>query len=144
MNTGVKFYIASSLENYAQVREVAEQLKQAGHIHTYDWTVHGSVGKEGPKRLCEVAQMEKQGVLDADIVIVILPGHRGTHAELGMAIAAGKPVLICAEKESLIAQDTCAFYWSSCCLQCIGTQQRWIANAILLARCVTGQKGESH
>ncbi len=34
----MKFYIASKLTNYEQVRSLARLLKNAGWIHTYDWT----------------------------------------------------------------------------------------------------------
>ena len=39
----MKFYIASKLENYKQVQYLAGKLKDAGWVHTYDWTLHGSV-----------------------------------------------------------------------------------------------------
>ena len=112
----MKFYIASRLENADTVKRVAAVLKAAGHEHTYDWTTHGSVQKEGEARITEVAEKEKAGVLSADIVIVILPGGRGTHAELGIAIGAGKPIIICAENDDAFQQDdrTCAFYWNHC------------------------------
>ena len=69
----MKFYIASRLENAEMVKRVAEVLKAAGYIHTYDWTEHGSVQNEGQERIIQVAENEKVGVLNADMVIVILP-----------------------------------------------------------------------
>ena len=33
-----KFYIASSLNNLANVKYVSDQLKEMGFIHSYDWT----------------------------------------------------------------------------------------------------------
>jgi hypothetical protein len=81
-----KYYIASKLENHAQVRELKAILDQSGWEHTYDWTVHGSVQSEGAERIAEVASAEAEGVCYADAIIVLLPGGRGTHAELGMAI----------------------------------------------------------
>lgn len=83
--------------------------------HTYDWTAHGSVQCEGPERLTEVAELELQGVKDADIVIVLLPGGRGTHCELGIANALNKKVFLWAETDEMFLQNdrTCAFYWNS-------------------------------
>lgn len=82
-----RYYIASSLDNADQVRSLKAKLDAAGWEHTYDWTVHGSVQREGAARLAEVADDETDGVLCADVVIVLLPGGRGTHTELGMAVA---------------------------------------------------------
>ncbi len=84
----MKYYIASRLENAAQVRQLKAILDERGWEHTYDWTVHGSVQSEGVERIAEVAEKELDGVLQADVVIVLLPGGRGAHAELGMAIMA--------------------------------------------------------
>ncbi len=138
----VKFYIASKLENADQVSRVAAAMKAEGHIHTYDWTVHGSVQRDGPERLREVAEKEKQGVLDAEMVIVLFPGGRGTHAELGMAIAKNKPVILCAENDSLFLDDgnTCAFYWNPCCARCTGNLERRIEDILLMARCIEQER----
>lgn len=85
MQAPKKFYIASKLENAPQVRWLADRLKAQGWEHTYDWTVHGSV--QGDPELCQQVSMnETDGVLEADVVIVLLAGGRGTHAELGIAI----------------------------------------------------------
>ncbi len=82
----MRFYIASGLENFDNVRSLAARLKSLGHEQTYDWTKHGSV-QNSPALWPEVSQAEVNGVLAADLVIVLLPGARGTHAELGLAIA---------------------------------------------------------
>lgn len=131
----IKFYICSRLENAEQVTAIAEVLKAAGHIHTYDWTQHGSVQNEGADRIKQVAELEKQGVAEAELVIVILPGGRGTHAELGMAIALDKPVVICAESDEYFVQDdrTCAFYWNKNCTRIIGTSIKWVEEAMRMA-----------
>ena len=117
-----KYYIASGLENAAAVRELKQILDAAGWHHTYDWTVHGSVYGEGADRLAEVAAAESAGVIDAEVVVALLPGGRGTHTELGMAIACGEfdigtedRVRICVysatpEKDFGTNGTTCAFY----------------------------------
>lgn len=83
------FYIASKLENAPRVRDLRDHLLAAGWEITYDWTVHGSVrGPDMPReRIADVADREVNGVLDADVLIVLLPGGRGTHTELGVALA---------------------------------------------------------
>lgn len=113
---------------------MASVLKAAGHTHTYDWTVHGSVQGEGEDRIREVSVNETQGVLDADVVIVLLPGGRGTHSELGIAIASDsiKAILICAEDDSLFLHDdrTCAFYWHPRVERVVGAMDDWLARIL--------------
>lgn len=86
----MKFYIASKLENAAQVCELRDLLTAAGWQITYDWTVHGSV--RGPAVGCanpirDVAQAETDAVTAAEVFIMLLPGGRGAHVEFGIAIA---------------------------------------------------------
>lgn len=47
----MKFYIASKLENYKQVRNLAELLTNFVWEHTYDWTVYGLNNKIDVKTL---------------------------------------------------------------------------------------------
>lgn len=110
----MKFYIASKLENSEMVMSLSRLLKAYQWQHTYDWTKHGSVQNEGEERITQVAENELRGVKEADIVIVLLPGGRGTHAELGAANILNKKVFIWAEAEELFLHDerTCAFYWN--------------------------------
>jgi len=109
----MKFYIASKLENYQQVKGLASLLKQTGWEHTYDWTVHGSTKEMDVEALTSVGQKECDGVKNADVVIVLTPEDRGTHVELGMAIALNKVVYICHEDDKYFQCDdnTSAFYW---------------------------------
>lgn len=95
----MRFYIASSLDNAEQVKRVRDLLIEAGHVPSYDWTKHGSVQHGGPTLIAEVARLEANGVADADFVVGLLPGGRGTHVELGMAIALGKRVFLYGPKQ---------------------------------------------
>lgn len=133
----MRFYIASRLENAETVKRVATVLKAAGHRQTYDWTEHGSVQREGAERITQVAGFETRGVMDAEMVIVILPGGRGTHAELGIALGCEKQsILICAENDDLFMQDerTCAFYWHPAVKRVIGKMDVWLAAILVDAR----------
>lgn len=110
----MKFYIATSLERADAHNLVRDYLVRLGHTITYDWTTHGSVQMEGIDRIREVALDEMRGVLEADAVIVLLPGGRGTHTELGMALAARKPVFLHGRDSSSFLDHTgrtCAFYY---------------------------------
>ena len=109
----MKFYIASNLGNHEQVKCLASLLKLSGWEHTYDWTVHGSEQNINIETLKSIGQKEYDGVKNADVVIVLTPQGRGTHVELGMAIALNKTVYICHEDDKYFQADdhTSAFYW---------------------------------
>lgn len=112
----MKYYIATKLENHAEHNRLDAALKQLGHDITYDWTVHGPVYSHGLERVRAVAKAEAEGVRDADVVIVLWPGGRGTHVELGMALSLMKPVLFVSEVNDHheATPETCAFYHHPC------------------------------
>lgn len=132
----MKFYIASKLENYKQVRHLAQLLKNAGWIHTYDWTLH-ELGKETDiETLQDIGQKEVNGVKEADIVIVFVPQGRGTHTELGMAIALNKCIYLCHDDDTYFKCDdnTSAFYWLSNVNHLIGNIEE-LATEIIKRQC---------
>lgn len=108
----MKYYIATKLENHAEHNRLMAKLSDKGHQITYNWTTHGPVYKSGIERVIEVSQLEHKGVVMADVVIMLWPGGRGTHVELGMAIALNKKVAIVTDVEDHhgATQETCAFY----------------------------------
>jgi nucleoside 2-deoxyribosyltransferase len=106
------FYIATSLSRANDHNLLRNLLIKNDYTITYDWTVHGSVKLSTVERLADVSLKETRGVLSADIVIVLLPGGYGTHAELGMALGSGKQVLIHSNNNDVFTacDKTCAFY----------------------------------
>lgn len=91
-----KIYIASSLANWSRVRGLWKTLEQYDVFPTYDWTEFGEaifgdgdvVKPEGIKSQGDLETIgwdELVGVLEADYLLVVLPGERGTHVELGAA-----------------------------------------------------------
>lgn len=123
----MRFYIASGLTNFARVREASAALKVLGHEQSYDWTVHGDVRKEGQERLRQVAMNESSAVISSKLVLLLLPGARGTHTELGMALASAvltgdKHVWLWSETGEHFASDerTCAFYFHPCVRRFVG------------------------
>jgi nucleoside 2-deoxyribosyltransferase len=92
---------------------MASLLKGNGWIQTCDWTNFDLSSEGNPGGLRVIGEREFDGVKAADIVIVITPQGRGTHIELGMAIALGKRVYIYDKDDSYFKCDdnTCAFYW---------------------------------
>lgn len=111
----MRYYIASRIENAERVKELHALFRAAGWSCTYDWSVHGSVRGEGVTRetLSRVALAEMNGVTDADVVIVLLPGGRGTHVEMGAAIAVETPLVLWSpdpERDFSCDERTSAFY----------------------------------
>lgn len=114
---GLRIYIASGLDNAPAVRRLANALKERGHSITYDWTAHGSVhsvsatAKQNELALGSAAHGELNGVTQADAVVVLLPGGRGTHIEMGAALALRKPIVLCAAPEVLAGLRPVSFYF---------------------------------
>jgi hypothetical protein len=88
----MKLYVASSLENIPQVQRFVQEAQRRGHTLTYSWWLHGPVFNpcltrlENEELLRLTAEAELNGVVEADNVVVLLPGGRGTHVELGGAL----------------------------------------------------------
>jgi nucleoside 2-deoxyribosyltransferase len=120
---GMTFYIASKLENYAQVQKLAKLLTDFGWEQSYDWTVHGSSKETDIETLKTIGQKEFDGVKNADIVIVLTPQGRGTHVEFGIAAALNKKVYLSHADDKYFQCDdnTSAFYWLANVTQFIGS-----------------------
>lgn len=106
----MKFYIGSGIKNHELVNLYSKQLKEHGWIQTYDWVenIHNEISKED---LIKYAQLELQGIVDSNVVIILLPAGRGAHIELGMAIALNKKIFLCSStKEDFNIENTVAFY----------------------------------
>ena len=125
----MKFYIACSLSRYREHRIIRDALHATGHEITVDWTTeppwveeleHGIGGSDARTQVAAVRHAganDTKGVHDADIVIVLVGGGsgRGTHVELGLAIAYGKPVILVGTDKDIWGEGgrgsyTCAFY----------------------------------
>jgi hypothetical protein len=87
-----KIYVASSLLNKENVNELYRFLAENGHEITYDWTTHGRV--TGQDELIIIARKEFDGVVDADLLLMLMPARNGSHVEFGVALALGKPIII--------------------------------------------------
>lgn len=63
--------------------------------------------------LRKIGEKEYNGVMEADVVIVLTPQGRGTHTEFGMAIAMKKIIFLCHEDDTYFKCDdnTSSFYW---------------------------------
>lgn len=110
----MKFYVASGVSNAEKVNRAAAALEAGGHERTYNWTTHGDVSQTPAERKREVASNEMRGVADAELVVLLLPGRFGTHAELGIALATAenKRILLWSETSAPFdgAEGFCVFY----------------------------------
>lgn len=110
----MKYYVASGVSNAEKVNQAAAALSAAGHERTYDWTGHGDVSKADPEFKRHVAASESRGVLEAELVVLLLPGRFGTHSELGMALATAdnKRILLWSETPAPFdgTEGFCVFY----------------------------------
>ena len=114
----MKFYVASGVSNAARVNQAAAVLEQNGHIRTYDWTKNGDVSAASDEKKQFVAESEASAVAESELVVLLLPGRFGTHAELGIAIAthANKRILLFSETDAPFTGESgfCVFYRHPC------------------------------
>ena len=104
-----RFYLSTQKDRNAQAFPLLEALRTKGWERTFDWADRQASDESD---YADLAVAEISGIRDADVVIVILPGGRGTHVEIGAALAMGKPVIIHApNRETLEAQYPCAFHY---------------------------------
>lgn len=132
----MKFYIASSLGNAENVRKIADYFTVKGWTQTYDWTTHGPV--KDIEHLENVAAEELRGVTGCDVFFLLLPGKRGSHAELGAALASKKPVIILSPDQDLFYENsfTCSFYYHP------GVQDRIIDRDWFALACMAYRAGK--
>lgn len=117
----MKFYIGSGFKNCELVNYYSKILGQNGWKHTYNWTekINDDVNIEDLK---EISKLEQKGIIDSDIVIILLPAGRGTHIELGMAIALNKKIFLCTNnKEEFSIENTVGFYQLPNIIKLVGT-----------------------
>ena len=107
----MKFYIAAALDNAEYADSVAAALTAAGHEQTFNWRdgLETDIEKITGDYLRERAELERCGVEGADLIAGILPGGRGTHMELGMALALNKRIVLWGAEISLYRYP-CSFY----------------------------------
>jgi len=103
-----RFYLATQKDSSARAAPLLDALKAQGWVRTFAWT-----GDElDPHRHADIAVAELTGVREADVLIVLLPGGRGTHVEIGAALALGKPVILHAPNyDTLKKPYPCVFHY---------------------------------
>ena len=106
--------MASGLENRERAAALIRHIEECGHSITYDWTKHGDVRNKGEDVMRATAANEVEGVKSAELLIVLLPGGKGTHTELGIALAANdrKRIWLWSNAPGVFGggDATCVFY----------------------------------
>ncbi len=90
----MKYYIATGFANKEQHNHLMRMLEKRGHAITFDWTREEPAVPRGPSVSKRISEMEISGVVNADVVFLLLPGGKGTHVELGAALATNTPVIL--------------------------------------------------
>ncbi|MCQ2002201.1 nucleoside 2-deoxyribosyltransferase [Arthrobacter zhaoxinii] len=109
-----RFYVASSFRNIANVRYVAQALESKGYVNAYDWTRNAPARDAGTVTLDDlrsIGQRERDAVMGADVVVILLPGGKGTHVELGIAIAQRRRTILHATDEDLNNPETASTFY---------------------------------
>lgn len=102
------------------VRYVSMQLVDKGFFHTYDWTKNKRAATM--EDLMEIGLQEKNAVLDADFIIVLLPAGKGSHIEFGLALGDGKKIYLYSPCDDINNfETTSTFYHLSNVEKCVGT-----------------------
>ena len=119
----MRFYVGSGMKNLELVNYYAKLLKENGWEQTHDWVknVSDDISKDD---MIKYASLESQGVVDADVVIMLLPGGRGAHIELWMAMALNKIIFLCSTtEEEFSIENTVAFYELPKIIQLVGNAE---------------------
>ena len=114
----MKFYIASGFANIATVRHASDLLRRAGHVQTYDWTQNDRAIDIDTLR--KIGTVEFEAILACDVLLLILPAGKGSHTELGIALAAGKQIYIYAA-DGIQPETAASFYYVDGVTHCSGT-----------------------
>lgn len=106
----MKFYIGSSFKNYELVNYYSKILEENGWEHTFNWTKYID-NYETTEDLIKYSNLEQEGIANSDVVIILLPGGRGTHIELGISLALNKKIFLCSSnKDEFSLENTVNFY----------------------------------
>jgi len=102
------FYLSTRLDREREIEPLLQKLTTKGWKRTYVWSAGAIAEEERPA----IASAEIEGIRKADVVIIMLPGGRGTHAELGAALAFGKPVVLHSpSRKELKLPYPCVFHY---------------------------------
>lgn len=104
-----KIYIGSKLKNANKVNELTNAFEKLDIINAYNWAANIKK-KETKEDLIDFAKKEMNAIKDADDVIFLLPLGKGSHIELGMALAYNKKIYLVSNDKNDFDNNTVNFY----------------------------------
>lgn len=106
-----RLYISTGWENRALAAQVADVAEGGGWEIAYRWWRYDTKAFLDERERVRIGEEEINAIQSADAVLVILPGGRGTHVELGVALGAGKTTVLVAKPDDLwLGGALCAFH----------------------------------
>ena len=129
----MNFYIGSGFKNCELVNYYSKILEENGWHHTYNWSKN-ITGDETIEDLVQYSKLEQQGIIDSNVVIILLPAGRETHIELGMALALNKKIFLCSTTEDeFTIQNTVNFYQLPQVNKLVGTHDEMISQILKIS-----------
>lgn len=104
-----KIYIGSKFKNANKVNELTNAFEKLDVINAYNWAANIKE-KETKEDLIDFAKKEMNAIKDADDVIFLLPLGKGSHIELGMALAYNKKIYLVSNDKNDFDNNTVNFY----------------------------------
>lgn len=109
--TRFRVYYASSLANHDLILSLEAEGVRQGFAPSYSWATDylAELTRTDPLSFPEkvgIADKCVQGVRDCDVLVLVVPAKRGAHIEYGVAVGAGKPVVVWSRDPS----DDIGFY----------------------------------
>jgi hypothetical protein len=96
----LKFYVASSLKNKDRVQSLIRVIEsETPHTCIYDWTTNIMEDSSDPAERKLALNNELDAIVNADLVIGFPPLARGSHVELGYALAYNTPIIMVGERD---------------------------------------------
>jgi nucleoside 2-deoxyribosyltransferase len=103
------FYLSTRKDRLDRATALLEALTENGWTQTFAWSDETSPSR---RDYADIALAELEGVRQADVLIVLLPGGFGTHVEIGAALALGKRVVVHApDRKTLETPYPCVFHY---------------------------------
>lgn len=110
----MKVYVAAPFTHKDEAIKVAEAVEALNHNITHKWWVVEHEDSRTPEEreayLTEHAQLDFNGVVDADVVIMLhLAKSEGKAVEQGIALGLGIPILAIGQRGYSVAMNI--FHW---------------------------------
>jgi nucleoside 2-deoxyribosyltransferase len=104
-----RFFLSTRKDRATEANAISAALETHGWVRTFVWS---AVEGADTDQRSAMAIADLQGVCDADVLIVLLPGGYGTHVEIGAALALNKPVILHSpDRQTLERPYPCVFHY---------------------------------